>query len=204
MSEYFFSDPIESKIVEEIRHWSSDVLEKPNAYFNNLPACPYARNAWLSKKVAVLFVYDEGYQSLYSSISQFDDNYDIALVVDMGSNKTPEDFHNYLDDLNEVISNGMFIDKDIWLMGFHHEDEASDFVGEVSFEADDKPYSIIFVQRLSKLQQAADKLNKKGYYDTYDAEHNAREIYEVRETLYRKLQNGYETKESQFFSKETC
>ena len=197
MNNSFFSNPIEAAIVKEIKLWSSDVLEKPNSYFNNLPACPYARSAWLGDKVAIIFKYEEGYQSVYSCISQFDDVYDVALIIDMSNSKTPEEFHDYLDDLNKVVSQGMFIDKDMWLMGFHHEDEASDFVGELDFDpAVKNPYSIIFIQRLSKLQQAADKLNKKGYYDTYDAEHNARQIYQVRETLYRKLQNGYETKES--------
>ena len=58
------------------------------------------------------------------------------------------------------------------------------------------PYAMIFVQRLSKLQQAADKLDKKGYYDTYDAEYNARDIYELRETLYRRLKDGDETQKA--------
>ena len=135
----FFSDPLESSIAQEIKLWSSDILEKPNAYFNGFP-------------------------------------------------------HEYLDGLNNCISEGMFIDKDIWLMGFHPDDEPSEFVQEVEFAPlVETPYAMIFVQRLSKLQQAADKLDKKGYYNSYDAEYNAREIYETRENLYRKLKNGDET-----------
>jgi hypothetical protein len=93
-----------------------------------------------------------------------------------------------------VISEGMFIDKDIWVMGFHPNDEPSDFVEEVVFERDiDTAYSMIFVQRLSKLQKSADKLDKKGYYDSYDNEYQASDIYEKRQTLYRRLKNGDET-----------
>ena len=88
----------------------------------------------------------------------------------------------------------MFIDKDIWLMGFHPNDEPSDFVQEVTFDYEtDTEYSMIFVQRLSKLQEAADKLDKKGYYDSYDGEYNASDIYEKRTELYRRLKNGDET-----------
>ena len=52
---------------------------------------------------------------------------------------------------------------------------------------------MIFVQRLSKLQEAADKLDKKGYYDVYNSQFNAREIYEKRDRLYRRLKDGDET-----------
>ena len=34
--------------------------------------------------------------------------------MDLGNNKSAEDFHNYLDDINTAISDGMFIDKDMW------------------------------------------------------------------------------------------
>jgi hypothetical protein len=56
----------------------------------------------------------------------------------------------------------------------------------------DTSYAMIFVQRLSKVQEAADKLKQMGYYDAYLAEYDAAELYEKRETLYRRLQNGNE------------
>jgi len=194
MNNSFFSDDLEAKIEKEIKAWSSSVLEKPNPYFNNLPPCPYARSAWIKNKVAIIFNHENNYQSLYSCISQFDEQYEIAVLVDLGNVKNADDFHQYLDSLNQVISEGMFIDKDIWLMGFHPEDEPSDFVEEIEFDPlVEKPYAMIFVQRLSKLQEAADKLLKKGYYDSYDAEYDASTIYGVRETLYRKLKDGDKT-----------
>jgi hypothetical protein len=52
---------------------------------------------------------------------------------------------------------------------------------------------MIFVQRLSVLQKAADKLNKKGYYASYGDEYDAEDIYEIRNQLYRRLKNGDET-----------
>ena len=134
MNQSFFSDDLEARIAKEIRLWSSSVLEKPNPYFNNLPPCPYARSAWMKNKVAIVFNHENNYQSLYSCISQFDEQYEIAVLVDLGNVKNADDFHEYLDSLNQVISEGMFIDKDIWLMGFHPEDEPSDFVEEIEFD----------------------------------------------------------------------
>ncbi len=190
----FYSDPTEKALVKEIMGWSKVALEKPSVFFNGLPPCPFAKNAWLEDKVSITFKKEDSYQTLYSSISRYDDAFDLAIIVDLKNTKNPEDFHDYLNDLNDRISEGMFIDRDIWVMGFNPEDEPSDFVEEVKFnyEVDDE-YSMIFVQRLSKLQEAANKLDKKGYYGSYEAEYNSSEIYFNREKLYRRLQNGDET-----------
>jgi hypothetical protein len=112
----------------------------------------------------------------------------------MNNDKESDAFHAYWESLNRFIAEGVFIDKDLWLMGFHPDDEPSEFVDEITFEPEtDARYAMIFVQRLSKLQEAADKLGKRGYYDSYDSQYNAREIYELREHLYRRLKNGNET-----------
>ena len=153
----FFSDPQEAEIVQEIKLWSSQILEKPSSYFNDLPPCPYARKAWVDDKVAIVFKRHDSYQPLYSCISQFDETFDLVIVVDLANKKDPEEFHAYFDSLNDALA-----------------------------------YSMIFVQRLSKLQEAADKLDKKGYYDSYVGEYNACEIFEKRDNLHRRLKNGYE------------
>lgn len=188
------SADIEKSIMDEITQWSDKVLSVPNPHFNGLPACPYAKQAWLDSKVAVIFKYEKNYQSLYNTLAQFDDNFDIAILVDLSQHMEADVFHEYLDDLNTVISNGMFIDRDLWVMGFHPDDDESEFVEDVSFEPlVDVEYAMIFVQRLSKLQEAADKLDKKGYYDTYGDEYDAKNIYARREQLYRRLKDGNET-----------
>ena len=115
----FYNQPIEKAIVEEIMQWSADALEKPSPHFNNLPPCPYARSAWMDNKVSILFKYEPSYQVLYSCISRFDDVFDLAIIIDTNPDEDSDAFHEYLDQLNDVIANGMFIDKDIWLMGFH-------------------------------------------------------------------------------------
>jgi hypothetical protein len=57
----------------------------------------------------------------------------------------------------------------------------------------DDEYAMIFVQRLSTVQESADKLVEKGYYDNYLEEYNVAEIFETRSNLYRRLKNGDET-----------
>lgn len=185
---------VEKAVYQEIVDWSMNVLSKPNPFFGGMLPCPYAKQAWLDGKVAVLFKYESNKQSIYSTVSQFDDNFDVAIIVDFKFDEDPEQFHDYLDGMNDVIADGMFLDRDIWLMGFHPHDEESEFVEDVDFQPlVDVEYALIFVQRLSKLQEAADKLDKKRYYDTYNDQYNVREIFEKRKTLYRRLKNGDET-----------
>jgi hypothetical protein len=39
------------RVEQDIRTWSKDFLEVPNAKLNGLPPCPYARKAWADDKV---------------------------------------------------------------------------------------------------------------------------------------------------------
>ena len=44
----------EEAIKVEMRNWSAHALEIPNEYYNNMPACPYAKKAWATDKVGFL------------------------------------------------------------------------------------------------------------------------------------------------------
>ena len=72
--------------------------------------------------------------------------------------------------------------------------EASEYVDDANFcHLTEESYAIIFVQRLTKLHESADKLKKRGYYKIYSKEYNADAIFKLRETLYRRLKDGNET-----------
>jgi hypothetical protein len=187
-----FYAPNDREIVEEIRAWSAEVLEKESPYFNGLPPCPYAKKAWQDNRVAIIFKYG-GNRGLFDVLTKFNDALDLVIIVDRNPRQTSEEFHDYNDALNDAISRNIFGDRDLWVMGFHPDDEANDFVQDVSFEAKtDDTYAMIFVQRLTKLHLAADKLNKKGYYAAYDGLYDSDGIYARREQLYRRLTDGDE------------
>ena len=46
------------------------------------------------------------------------------------------------------------------------------------------------MQRLSKLEKAAEILRPLGYYDKYFREYNVAEMYELRTNFYRQLLDG--------------
>jgi hypothetical protein len=194
MNMMFFNTGKEREICQEIMAWSDHTLQKPNPYYNGLPPCPYAKKAWEEQKVAILFKYEDSFQALYSTISQWEDELDLVIIVDLAFEKDPDRFHHFLDGLNGAISDGIFLDRDIWVMGFHPHDEANDFIDDQSFmQMVDDEYAMVFVQRLSKVQESADKLAEKGYYDNYLEEYDAEEIFHKRAELYRRLKNGDET-----------
>jgi len=190
---------LEDQIAQEIRDWSAFALEQPSEDFANLPPCPYAKRAWADNKVTISFKYDGDMQDLYSAVSRFDDDYDLHIIVDLAFEEDPEQFQDYLYQMNEAISDGIFIDKDLWLMGFHPHDAPNELIDDQTFTPlVDVEYAMIFVQRLTKLQLAADKLKAKGYYDKYLEEYDAEHLFIQRRDLYERLMensNGDETKE---------
>jgi hypothetical protein len=188
-----FSIDEEKDICAEIRAWSAYALEKKSPFFNDLPPCPYAKKAWLEGRVAIIFKYG-GSQCFYSALAEFSDALDLIIIVDRNIKQSPDDFHEYLAQVNNAISVGVFVDRDLWVMGFHPEDDANDFIDDGTFEPHvNTPYGLTFIQRLSKVQEAADKLKEMGYYDQYLEEYNAEELFKQREDLYRRLKNGNES-----------
>jgi hypothetical protein len=184
---------LEQRIKEEIRQWSKHALERPSPFFNNLPACPFAKKAWDEDRVGFVFKTEDDNLPLYQTIAGFDDRFDLILVVDLSYKKDPGDFEDYLFDLNEAISEGIMGQRDVWVMGFHPDDDPADFLGDGSFSPlVEEEYAIIFVQRLSTIQGKASSLKSLGYYDESFKAFENTSLYSHRENLYRKLTDGNE------------
>ena len=184
---------LEQAIVQEMRDWSSHALQKITPNYNNLPACPYARAAWEQDKVGFSFKYSKDWQDLYTLVSQWDDSKDVVILIDFCPLPIDE-MDSYLNMLNDMISEGIFINKDMFLMGFHPDDEDNDFLDDEDFESatstSDVSYAMIFLQRLTKLQEASDALRVKGYYDNCEEYYDSSQLYENRKFLYRRLKDA--------------
>ena len=173
-------------VVEELKRWSSSVLEKTNENYNGLPACPFARRAWAEDKVGFLFKETDEWDSLYLAIEDWDDSKEVVILVD---HCYPEldDMYAFLDDMNKDIADGVFATKDMFLMGFHPDAEDNDLLDDKIEMTDEEPYAMIFLQRLSKLQEASDQLREKGYYNTCEDYYNGSSLYQQRQDYYRRL-----------------
>ena len=179
---------LEESIRKEIRDWSKHSLEKANENYNGFPPCPYAAKAWIDNKVDIQFKYDLSPEKLYENISHYNDKYELIILVDLEYELEPDRFHGYLEGINEAISNNAFQDKDIYVMGFHPEDDVNEIIESDSFETEvDDVYSMIFIQRLSLLERASEKLRSKGYYDRTYGNYKVDEILQKRNKLFRRL-----------------
>ena len=186
-----FYTGLEKDVSEEIRAWSLHALEKPNVDYNNFPVCPFAAKAWQDDTVGITLKYDTSIQPLYSIISAYNDQFELIILVDLEYEPDEEKFHQHLEDLNEAISEGIFIDKDMYLMGFHPESESNELIDDTTFETKvDTLYAMIFIQRLSLLCKSSEKLMSKGYYNRKQGSYDIKAVLTRRNELYRRLKSG--------------
>lgn len=155
-------------IENDLRNWSSQVLEVPNSLLGGLPACPYAKEAWKQNKVKVIETPNLGIETICQA-RKFDNTYDLVVVA---SYTFPSQyaFTDFIEFLNDT-----FTKNDLHIMGFHPdygaEDADLDFLYEHEWEsALEDEYAMMFIQSLSKVDDASLKLEKLGYYDVYPSE----------------------------------
>ena len=160
-------------IEADIRKWSHNFLEIPNVKLNGLPPCPYAKQAWADNKVT--FSINTGIDGLLEAVRVFDTHdYDI---VAWASETLPDIKYldGFCDGMNELMSVARI---DLHLMLFHPDYNAEqaglDFLIEDDIVDESLTYCMVFVQKLSLLDDAALSLEKSGYYkhfpeDTYEA-----------------------------------
>jgi len=168
----------------DIRNWSHNFLEIPNVKLNGLPPCPYARKAWADNQVK--FSINTGLDGLREEIEKFDTHkHDIVVWAD--EDMPPIEYlDGWCDGMNEAFS---VAGIDLHLMVFHPEYDASeaglDFLDESGITSEELVYCMIFVQRLSILDDAAISLEKSGYY-----KHFPEDTYQSLVIERRKLRNG--------------
>ena len=152
-------------IEKDLRDWSRNVLEIPNVELNGLPACPYAKQAWKQNKVNVIET-DLLTNDVAIEAENFDNTYDLVIVAsytfpDLGF------FDRYIKHLNDKYSK-----NNLHIMGFHPdygaEDADLDFLYANEWESSiEDEYAMMFIQSLSKVDDASLQLEKMGYYTVY-------------------------------------
>tara|TARA_X000001036_G_scaffold387807_1_gene383751 strand:- start:263 stop:859 length:597 start_codon:yes stop_codon:yes gene_type:complete len=185
----------EQKIKTEIREWSSNVIEMPNPNFKNIPTCPYAKSAWEKDLVKIVFDHNGRDEQLLQYISSYNDDYELIIVVETDYDEDQEGFHDGLSEVNSLISQDVWGDSDLWVMGFHPHDDESEVLDDESFEPiSEYSYGLIFIQRLSLLQEASNKLELQGYYNVYKDNPEITEMYEIRRDYYRRFLDEKESR----------
>jgi len=154
------------QVVAEIQRWSQDVLQIPSDHFGGLPPCPYAQAAWANNKVRVDF---GGVETVLHHTQNWDDRNELVIVVlgmdvDLGSIEPWCDYQN-----------DMLAKQDFALMPFV-PDQESVTTGQPDEELTawepivEDEYAMVFVQRLSDVNEASESLEHSGYYKNCTAE----------------------------------
>ena len=144
----------------------------------------HVKQAWLDNKVS--FSINTGLEGLIKEVTIFE-LHDYDIVVWANQYLPDMDYlDGYCDGINEAMS---IAGKDMHLMVFHPDYDAEeaglDFLVDEDATDESLVYCMVFVQRLSTLDDAALSLEKSGYY-----KHFPEEVYQSLVLDRRELRNG--------------
>jgi len=144
---------------ESIKEWIFEKLSTPHPVFNNLPACPFAKQAYKQDKVLIVeSIVDLDFTTLLSQ-------YEVIVYATDPHNITAEELYN----LCLSISNNTIVALDDH--PFHEEK-----VGDVILN--NGTYALLLVQERKKLEDARKILKSKGYYDNWSKEY-LQEVFDL-------------------------
>ena len=187
--------PTREQIIEDVRLWSKHFLEVPNLHLGGVPACPFAKKAWMDKKVwvAVKTKRSTYKKELNDCLKNLDfTKKEILIFCDPYYSYSPDELHMATEDFNEWYNR-----KDFYFMSFHPSNPATEeeqrFLvspnKDVDVSGPDYKYSMMLVQKFSQLQEASDKLHKQGYYKQWPDEYY-RDVVVSRANKYKEINGG--------------
>ena len=152
----------EKLIKQELIDWIVNFVEKPNPLLNNWAPCPYARQARITDKIAIVFA-DSPVRlicAVENNLNLLDDKDVFIVCFDHTAISA--------DEIGELVKthNKLLMKKDVVILE-DHPDLVETLNGvEMNFGK----CGLLLVQRLSKLSIASDQLREKGYYDNWPKE----------------------------------
>ena len=100
------------QITDDVRKWSKHFLEVPNLHLGGVPACPFAKKAWLDKKVIVETKRKNRWYKteLNSHLDKLDlEKHDILIFCDPYYNYSLQDFQDIIDAYNSWYNKKTYI-----------------------------------------------------------------------------------------------
>jgi hypothetical protein len=147
----------EQSIRQQLEHWLANFVEQPNPLLNNWPPCPYARQARLSNQI--LTVFDSPLE-----IAQYTnrlEEYDVVILCFDHTRFSASQIELFTQHVNSML-----MLQDFVVLCDHPDSE--EFINGAKMNFGE--CGLMILQRLSKLNTAADQLRNKGYYATWSNE----------------------------------
>jgi hypothetical protein len=149
-------------VKHNIEQWIMDFVEVPNTALGGWPPCPYARQARLNNNYEIRIGRDPYHDLVDIAIHGLGDKKVIILAYD------PEEFnHNDFSYKLKLANETWLLRNDILALEDHPADP--EIVNGISMNQG--TYALSLVQGLSDLNEKAQLVAKKGFYDTWPEEY---------------------------------
>jgi len=147
-------------LVSDIEDWIKNSLSTPSPVFNMLPPCPYAKKAWLDKKVAVRQCIGlDVFSMMEGDTWNWTGKRDVIVYGFDPSAMTPAELTKLVDKANATfLSDRGFVALE------DHPDEIEAVEG-INFNQG--TWALVLLQERSKLNEARQWLEQKGYYNKW-------------------------------------
>lgn len=139
--------------------WILNDLSAPVAMLNNFSKCPYAKTAYLENKVKFYEITNTN--EIHTLVANWDELLDVG-VIRLPDSVNKDNITTLVDSLNDL-----YMSEDFIFLDDHTDNEER--MGDIVFN--NGKYNVLFLQRKSKLDIAAKKLEKLGYYNNWTEEY---------------------------------
>lgn len=153
-------DRMTTDFEQYLRNWIVEVLDKPQPWLNNLPSCPYAKQALINNRVDFRrsHTYVTDVQKLFDG---WDSQFDVVVLV--CDDKISSDiFSRHVADLNKHYA-------PLGYACLEDHVDCAETVKDIVFN--NGKYNLILCQQLDKLNTASVQLDKQGYYKHWDKDY---------------------------------
>jgi hypothetical protein len=147
----------EPVIRQQLEQWLTNFVEQPNPLLNNWSPCPYARQARLSNKIFTVF---DSPLEIHQYTNKLED-YDAVILCFDHTKFSAGQIELFTTHVNSIL-----MWQDYVVLEDHPDSE--EYVNEVKMNFG--KCGLMILQRLSKLNTAANQLKNKGYYNTWSQE----------------------------------
>lgn len=151
----------QQQIRQRLVAWLVDFVEKPNPMLNGWAPCPFARKARVTDRFDIQFATAHNLEDIIESAAQQLSNRDVVAVCVDPADISAADLSNRVEQLNARL-----MPQDVLLLEDHPADVEIVNGVHMNFGA----CAIVFVQQLSKINEASEQLRQRGYYDCWSQE----------------------------------
>ena len=149
----------QQQIAQQLNQWLVEFVEVNHPDLGNWPPCPYARAARLSGMIGIKFCTVPEFDDIVQESIETLANKDVVVVCFDHRTISAQDLQQWVKKTNDFL---MPIDYVI----LEDHPDAEEFVNGVKMNFGH--CGLLVLQKLSKLNNASDKLKSQGYYDHWD------------------------------------